>query len=48
MTGSTANLSFDLTAGPIRPSEDSHIHTGMLPYPYHYPELGQVMVDTKF
>ena len=30
MTGSAANLSVDLTAGPVSPSEDSHIHPIML------------------
>ena len=35
MSGSAANLSIDLTVGPISPSEDSHIHHIMLAYPYH-------------
>ena len=51
MSGSAANITGDLAAGPLSPPEDSHEHhikLACLPYHYHYPELGQVIDDTKF
>ena len=34
MSGSAANLSIDLAAGPISPTVDSHYHHFMLACPY--------------
>ena len=50
MSVSPANLSGDRTAGPICPTEDSHVHHIMracLPYHFYYPELGQIVVERK-
>ena len=48
MSDSAANLSIDPTAGPIVLLRTIIHQAGILPYHYHYPELGQVMDDTKF
>ena len=50
-SGSAANLSIELTAGPISPTEDSHEHNirlACLPDRYHYHDGAQFIDDAKF